>query len=80
MLRDVTIAAQQPLVSKKTRKSVFGNASRVNQDNILEIQVFEPTSGLDPEICEDFNNYTKKLRDTFEIRMNNLSSLNETIS
>lgn len=42
--------------------------------------MFEPTDGLDPEICQTFNDYTRRLRETFETRMNILSGINEDIT
>jgi len=49
-------------------------------ENKLEVYIFEPTEGLDPETCLIFNEYTKRLRSIFETRMNILSALNADMS
>jgi hypothetical protein len=38
--------------------------------------LFEPTEGLDPDTCKYFNDYTMRLRTTFEGRMVAMSAIN----
>jgi hypothetical protein len=49
-------------------------------NEVLEVHYFEVTEGLPEEICDDFNAYTKRLRETFEARMTTLSALNEEMT
>ena len=49
-------------------------------DNELEIQIFHPTDGLNPDEAESFNKHVGNLKQTFELRMNTLSTLNKEMS
>jgi len=48
--------------------------------NNLEVMFFEPTAGLDAETCAIFNDYCKRLKDTFEVRMYHLATQNAEMS
>ena len=77
-MRESIMPKQTPAASSIRRKTSLKKVTQEqNPDNRLEIHIFHPTNGLDPEVCEQFNDYTKRMRETFESRMKVLSDLND---
>jgi hypothetical protein len=48
--------------------------------NKLEIMIFRPTDGLDEETCAHVNRYVDKMRNTYESRLNVLSTANADLT
>lgn len=73
---------REALVVPKSRKEANLKAisikkiANIEVQNQLEVYLFTPTEGLDPEICTTFNEYTARLRDTFGERLQKLADLN----
>ena len=67
-------------VEETVKKSKIRRTSYNEFDNKLEVFIFNPTEGLEPELCKTFNEYTKRLKNTFESRMNVLSQINQDYS
>jgi len=44
------------------------------------VYFFQPTEGLDADTCKVFNEYTQRLRTTFESKMHTLSDMNFDLS
>ena len=66
-----TMTKKQEKQFKKTDEQLVREAA-----NRLEVYIFEPTAGIDQESCNIFNEYTLRLLNTFEQRMEVMSALN----
>jgi hypothetical protein len=45
-------------VEETTKKSKIRRSSYNEFENKLEVFIFNPTEGLEPELCKTFNDYT----------------------